>query len=90
MTYGMTASVRSLAVSGSTLYVGGYYNTIGGASRANLAALNTTSAQANAWSPNPNSEVDAILVAPSGAVYVGGYFVSMDFAAQAGFGAFSP
>ena len=43
------AEVFALAVSGSTVYVGGEFDTIGGQSRNNLAAVDATSGLATAW-----------------------------------------
>ncbi|MBU0975354.1 hypothetical protein KJ918_01020, partial [Patescibacteria group bacterium] len=65
--------VSTLTVSGSTVYVGGGFTTIGGQSRNFLAALDTTSGNATAWNPNANSQVSTIAVSGS-IVYVGGNF----------------
>jgi hypothetical protein len=43
--------VQALAVSGSTVYVGGQFNSIGGQSRSNIAALDVTTGLVTAWNP---------------------------------------
>ncbi|MFN2469280.1 MAG: hypothetical protein ABR521_14270, partial [Gaiellaceae bacterium] len=68
--------VETLAVSGSTIYAGGAFNSIGGQTRNSLAALSAADGTATAWNPNPNSEVAALLVS-GGLVYAGGFFTSI-------------
>lgn len=80
-------SVSALALSGSTLYVGGNFKSIGGQSRATLAALDVSDGHATAWDPNPDyrSELPgpyygphvSSLVAEGPVVYVGGNFSSI-------------
>src|SRR5262249_6851686 len=65
--------VNALAVSGSTVYVGGTFSTIGGSDRASLAALDVSTGLATAWNPGTDGAVDDLLV-KGGAVYVGGAF----------------
>ena len=70
---GNLGSVDALAVSGSTVYAGGNFTTIGGQTRSNIAALDATSGDATTWDPEASGPVDALAV--SGAtVYAGGYF----------------
>ncbi len=66
-------AVRTLTVSGGTLYVGGYFSRIGGKPRNNIAALNRASGQATTWNPNANGTVSS-LVATGQVVYAGGDF----------------
>ncbi len=70
--------VRSLAVQGDTLYVGGNFEIIGGADRISLAAIDVNTGAATSWNPRPNfdNDVDA-LAASGGVVYAGGTFISM-------------
>jgi WD40 repeat protein len=77
---GTSAQIDALALStsGSSLYAGGYFQSIGGQARNDLARIDTTGAndgQAAAWDPNPDSEIAAIVVPSSGGtVFVGGDF----------------
>jgi hypothetical protein len=75
-----TPDVLSLSLLGSTLYVGGAFEAIGGQARANLAALDAGTGAVNGWNPGvtfangkDKPAVRAILPA-CGAVYVGGWF----------------
>jgi hypothetical protein len=73
---GSGGSVRTLAVSGSTVYAGDWFTSIGGQARNNIAALDAGSGLATGWDPNPDRAVDAITVSGS-TVYVVGYFLSI-------------
>jgi len=70
------AHIRALAVSGSTVYVGGGFSSIGGQSRHGIAALDATTGNATDWIPNPDSGVGALAVSGS-TVYVGGGFTAI-------------
>src|SRR3989339_870100 len=50
-------TVRALAVSGTTLYAGGYFTSIGGQSRNYIAALNTSDGTATSWNSNADNWV---------------------------------
>jgi hypothetical protein len=67
--------VLSLAVSGTDLYVGGFFGSIGGQSRSRIAKLSTTGTGAAdaTWNPNANSTVRALAVSGTD-LYVGGSF----------------
>ncbi len=65
--------VYALAVSGTTVYVGGYFNQVEGVERHNLAALETTTGTLTPWNPDANDIVRALLVVDD-SVYVGGTF----------------
>lgn len=73
--------VRALEVSadGSTLYVGGRFDTVDGTSVSNLAAVDTSAGQVSAGfvAPPVNRAVNAILAGPS-LVYLGGAFTRVD------------
>jgi hypothetical protein len=69
--------VFALALSGSTLYVGGAINTtIGGQFRNNLFAIDVATATVLPWNPNPNGQVNALAIS-GGNVLVGGTFSSI-------------
>jgi trimeric autotransporter adhesin len=71
-------NVYALALSGTTLYVGGEFSSIGGQSRNRIAALNTTlnTNNATAWNPNASDIVRALVVSGS-TVYAGGDFFNI-------------
>jgi hypothetical protein len=67
--------VYALAVSGSTLYVGGLFNKVNGSYRDNLAAFNTSTGALTSWQPSAYGKVNAIAAAPNGQeIYIGGGF----------------
>jgi hypothetical protein len=68
--------VRALAFSGSTVYAGGTFASIGGQSRAGLAALDPLTGNAMAWNPSANGGVSALAVSGS-TVYAGGTFTAV-------------
>jgi hypothetical protein len=70
------SSVYALAVSGSTVYAGGWFTSIGGQTRWSIAALNDTTGAATDWNPNAEGYVDALAVSGS-TVYAGGDFTSI-------------
>ena len=57
--------VRALAVSGSTVYAGGSFTSIGGQHRNRIAALDATSGLATSWNPRSNGSVLALRVSGS-------------------------
>jgi hypothetical protein len=69
--------VNTLAVSGSTVYVGGVFNGTnsinGNTTRNRLAAVDASSGTVTAWDPNANGTVNTLVVSSS-TVYVGGVF----------------
>ena len=88
---GFTANVASgnvaaLAVSASTLYVGGYFQNINGSGGANVAALNLATGTPTAFGLSANDAVNALLLSGS-TLYVGGYFSTIGGTSQRGLGA---
>lgn len=70
-------AVRSLSASGSTVYVGGDFRTIGGKTRDRLAAVDATTGNVLPWNPRPNASVLVVEVGPNGDVFAGGRFVKV-------------
>jgi hypothetical protein len=73
---GANALVKALAVSGSTVYVGGYFTSIGGQVRSRIAALDGTTGLATDWDPAAGGVVLTLALSGS-TIYVGGYFTSI-------------
>lgn len=77
----------SLAISGTTLFIGGGFQSIDGQPRRHLAAYNLATSQVMPWSPNPNDYVYRLKAADS-ALYVVGRFTALAGAARSGAAAF--
>ena len=81
---GANASVATLAVSGTTVYAGGEFTTIGGEARERIAAICATAncegvvaaGKATAWNPKANGAVNTVGVSGS-TVYAGGTFTEI-------------
>ncbi len=69
--------ISALAVSGTTVYVGGNFTSIAGQPRSYIAALDT-SGLATTWNPDPNDMVGVLAVSDDGTtVYAGGKFTTI-------------
>ena len=69
--------VYSLAISGTTVYVGGgTFTTIGGKTRNNIAAINATTGAATSWNPHANGGVISLAISGT-TVYAGGTFTTI-------------
>ncbi len=72
--------VKTLAVSGNTVYIGGSFHTIGGQPRNHIAAVDILTGLATAWNPdaassNPTDALEVWAIAiRKNAVYAGGDF----------------
>lgn len=67
---------ETVAVSGGALYIGGWFETLGGESRPFLAAVDRGTGGLLPWNPKPDLAVD--LIVPHGdTVYIGGLFSLM-------------
>jgi hypothetical protein len=78
---GGIATVYALAVSGSTVYAGGYFGSIGGQSRASIAALSVADGTPTSWDPSAHyftgpAVVETLAVAGS-TIYTGGVFTTI-------------
>ncbi len=69
------SAVIAIAVSGSNVYLGGDFSTVGGIARNYAAAVGTDGALTS-WNPNLNNFVTAIAVSGS-TVYLGGWFTTV-------------
>lgn len=78
LTSGSTPGINTFVLSGNTLYVGGFFTTIGGQTRTNIAALDATTAAVLSWYPTGgvNLAVQTMCLA-SGILYIGGGFTSV-------------
>ncbi|MBA3678976.1 hypothetical protein H0W80_02150, partial [Candidatus Saccharibacteria bacterium] len=70
----------ALDLSTNTLYAGGWFTQVnGGTSRAHLVAVDTGTAIATGFAPNPNDAVEAILLdSANNVLYIGGFFTSVN------------
>lgn len=63
------------AADGDSVYLGGRFSAVGGQSRANLAAVQSSgTGAATSWAPDPDGQVNALELAADGTLYVGGSF----------------
>ena len=69
--------MKALVVSadGNTVYAGGWFTTIGGATRFGVAGLNASTGLATAWNPQLSGNVVALALSGT-TLYLGGYFSS--------------
>jgi hypothetical protein len=84
-------AVSALALSGSTLYIGGEFTKVNGTARHGLAAISISDGSLESFNPGPASngfQVDALAVA-SGVLYVGGTFAEMSGTPRANLAAFT-
>lgn len=83
-------AISSLAISGSTLYVGGAFASIGGQPRNGLAAIDRSLGTATGWNPDPRDDagVRVLALAVAGAtVYAGGEFDTIGGQSRSGLAA---
>ena len=65
--------VYSIAVRGSTVYLGGLFTSVHGVARSNLAAVSAAGA-VTSWAPGADGAVNVVAVGPNGNLFVGGEF----------------
>jgi hypothetical protein len=66
--------VWSLDVSGSIVYLGGDFASIGGLARLHAAAVDAIKGTVLPWNPRPNARVYTVKVGPDRNIYLGGAF----------------
>jgi hypothetical protein len=82
---GSPGSVRALAASGDTIYIGGDFWTVGPAQRRHLAAVSAATGLATSWNPEVTGPDDVFYGDPfvrtmavrGSAIYVGGHFTGV-------------
>ncbi len=79
---GADNTVYSLRLSGTTMYVGGSFGTLGGQARPFAGAVATSGGAASAWNPQPNAIVRAFAPVDT-TVWLGGDFTSLGGVARA-------
>ncbi len=91
------ATVLEIAVSATTVFVGGEFTQFMGAARSNLAALDLTTGALTAWSPPASLQARSLTASPSGSLFVslvranpGGLFNVQSIAEIDATGAFTP
>jgi PQQ enzyme repeat len=73
----VNGTVQALAARGGTIYLGGSFSNVGGASRTRLAAVDATSGAVIAgFNPRPDALVSSLAVSGS-TVYLGGSFLNV-------------
>lgn len=83
-------TVRALAATNSTLYVGGDFKTLGFADRPYAGAVSTSGGNVLGWRPAPNAPVTALALSPTAPlVVVGGRFTALRGSKATGIGAVS-
>jgi hypothetical protein len=70
---GISPEVRTIQISGSTVYVGGDFTSAGGVARNNLAAIDLTTGEPTSFDPNVDDPVYALQLSGS-TLYAGGAF----------------
>ena len=87
---GTNGDVEALAISSTTLYVGGHFTTIGGGGRGHLAALRASGGSVDPWNPGANGVFGAFGAAiTSSRVAFGGEFTVVNGENHGGFVQFS-
>ena len=74
----MFGHVRAITVqTDGKILAGGFFQSIGGEARKNIARLDATTGLADSFNPNANFVVDSIVVRPDGRVLAGGEFTTI-------------
>ncbi len=86
-------TVFTISVTGSTAYLGGQFDTVGGPARNALAATNATTGAVTTWAPNVvnifGAEIIYAIIATASTVYIGGQFTDIGTSDAGGIAALS-
>ncbi len=83
-------TVFAIAVSGSTVYLGGKFDSVRNQAVSNLAAVNTVTGRLVAWDASANGVVRALEIGPNGDIFVGGSFTRLNGASRQRIGEIRP
>jgi len=83
-----TPILRTVAISGTRMYLGGSFDAIGASTRTRLASVDATTGLLSSWAPTADSTVRSLRVYGS-SVYVGGDFTQLNSVSQSYFGKLS-
>jgi hypothetical protein len=84
----VNGEVKTIALSGDTLYMGGPFTAVKGQARHGLAAVNVQTGELLPWNPAGPVTSVATLAVSDGALYVAGYFDQMQGQSRTNFAAF--
>ena len=76
------AYANTISLFGSRLFVGGYFTSLGGFERTNLAAFNTKTGALLSWNPGTNGRVEAMCNVKDSFIWIGGYFTEVSSASR--------
>ena len=84
----MSASVRAIVATSTTVYLGGLFNAVGSVTRDELAAVSASNGALLPWNPvAAGGRVNALALSPDGAsMVVGGAFTSINGSSNPGYG----
>ncbi len=74
-------ALKCISVSGSSVFIGGSFTSIGGLPRNNLAAINAATGNIKTWDPEPDADVYSLVISGS-TLYVGGAFNNIGLTAR--------
>lgn len=80
---GVNNTVHALALSGTTLYIGGIFDGIGGQPIGRLGAVSTSTGLPTAWRPQVGNGIVQTIETAGGVVYAGGAFATVGTAQRA-------
>jgi len=72
----LQGTVHALAISGTTIYVGGEFTSVSSTTRNRLAAVGITDGALTSWNPNTNNTVETLAISGS-TIYTSGSFTAV-------------